>query len=320
MASEERIDLTKPRWSQASFEGRARHFFTVTNPLNLFATSEQLEAAQKLVKEYKLGTEPAGTSTDDVWQAKNLYDSAFHPDTGEKQLIIGRMSAQVPMNMTITGFMMTFYKTTPAVVFWQWINQSFNAAVNYTNRSGDAQISTQQLGTAYVSATSAALIAALGLNAAVKSLPPLIGRFVPFAAVAAGNCVNIPLMRQREIIHGVPVADENGVVVGESTKAARQAVAMTVVSRILMASPGMIFPPFIMNRLENKAWMRRMPWLASPIQIGLIGMVLTFATPMCCAIFPQTASMSVSSLEPELQEAIKSKSPGCKTVYFNKGL
>uniref|UniRef100_S4R4A2 Sideroflexin-1 n=1 Tax=Petromyzon marinus TaxID=7757 RepID=S4R4A2_PETMA len=177
-----------------------------------------------------------------------------------------------------------------------------------------------QLGTAYVCATSGAVITALGLNSLTKRVTPLIGRFVPFAAVAAANCINIPFMRQRELKCGIPVFDEQGKRLGESTNAAQQAITQVVVSRIGMAAPGMAIPPFIMNALEKRAFMKRYPWMSAPIQVGLVGICLVFATPLCCALFPQKSSMNVTRLEPELQTKIRESAPGVSVVYFNKGL
>ncbi|KAK5615003.1 hypothetical protein CRENBAI_007325, partial [Crenichthys baileyi] len=115
----------------------------------------------------------------------------------------------------------------PTVVFWQWVNHSFNALVNYTNRNTDQFLQNpgrgvsrpskdaptslssdtsssssgrsprhSQIGVAYVAATSTALVPALGLNLYTKKAPPLVARWVPFADVAAANCVNIYMMRQ----------------------------------------------------------------------------------------------------------------------------
>uniref|UniRef100_A0A9L0IEW3 Sideroflexin-3 n=1 Tax=Equus asinus TaxID=9793 RepID=A0A9L0IEW3_EQUAS len=209
---------------------------------------------------------------------------------------------------------------TPTVVFWQWVNQSFNAVVNYSNRSGDAPITVRQLGTAYVSATTGAVATALGLKSLTKHLPPLVSRFVPFAAVAAANCINIPLMRQRELQVGIPVTDEAGQRLGHSVAAAKQGIFQVVVSRICMAIPAMAIPPVIMDTLEKKDFLKRRPWLGAPLQVGLVGFCLVFATPLCCALFPQRSSINVSRLEPELRSQIREQNPRLEVVYYNKGL
>lgn len=59
---------------------------------------------------YRNGTLPPGTTTEQLLAAKQIYESSFHPDTGQKQNVFGRMSFQVPGGMAITGAMLSFYK------------------------------------------------------------------------------------------------------------------------------------------------------------------------------------------------------------------
>lgn len=316
-----RVQLDLPRWKQDNYIGRAKHFFTVTDPRNILLSNTELEAAKELLDLYRLGKEPVGTTVEDVYKAKRAYASTYHPETGDKMFLPGRMSFQVPGNMVICGLMMTFYRTTPAVLFWQWVNQSFNAVVNYTNRSGKTEITQDVLVKSYLTATTGAVTVALGLNKLAVKLPPLVGRLVPFTAVCAANCINIPMMRQSELFNGIDVLDEQGNVLGQSQAAAKSAISQVTMSRVIMATPGMGMTPIIMNALDQKTNLfkgARGALKQSLVQVGLMGIVLTFATPLACAIFEQTSSISVSSLEPGLQESLSSK--GLTRVYFNKGL
>ncbi|XP_043374680.1 sideroflexin-2 isoform X2 [Dermochelys coriacea] len=315
------FSIDAPRWDQNTFVGRLKHFFNITDPRTVLVSEHELDRAKALVESCRAGLVPPGTSQEQLFYAKKLYDSAFHPDSGEKMNLIGRMSFQVPGGMAITGFMLQFYRTVPAVVFWQWVNQSFNALVNYTNRNAACPISLTQIGVAYVSATSTALATAVGLNLYTKRAPPLMARWVPFAAVAAANCVNIPMMRQQELINGIMVTDEKDCELGHSRVAAAKGITQVVVSRIVMAAPGMVLLPILMERLEKLPFMKRIQVLHAPLQVMLAGGFLLFMVPVACSLFPQKCSLALSSLEPELRACIQATHGDCVPyVYFNKGL
>ncbi|XP_072042588.1 sideroflexin-2-like [Amphiura filiformis] len=319
--STRRLDLGVPRWNQSTFIGRFKHFLNITDMRLGVCSDKELEDARNLLNKYRLGVEPPGTTEEQLWYAQKLYMSAFHPDSGQKQNVFGRMSFQVPGGMILGGAMLTFYRTMPAVVFWQWVNQSFNALVNYTNRNAASTITNKQIGMAYVTATSSALLVAMGFNSLTKKTPPLVARYVPFVAVAAANCVNIPMMRQQEVLHGITVYNEQGQELGKSKKAANKGIVQVILSRISMTVPGMCGLPIVMERLLRYNWFRRATWSHVYFQTLASGAILILMVPVGCALFPQKASIAVDKLEPDLREEIYNKyGNAIQRVYFNKGL
>lgn len=59
--------------------------------------------------------------------------------------------------------------------------------------------------------------------------------------------------------------------------------------------------PVIMEAIEQRGLLKNMKWAPAPLQIALCGVFLTFATPMCCALYPQISPISINELESELQ-------------------
>lgn len=321
----ERLNIDAPLWDQGTFIGRFKHFLWMTDPRTCIETEENLDKAKILVEQYRKGREPPGTTLEQIIYAKKLYESSFHPDTGDKQNVFGRMSFQVPGGMAITGAMLQWYRTVPAVVFWQWVNQSFNALVNFTNRNAKSPLSTTQLGVAYVSATASAMLTAIGCKTIGKRAPPIMQRYIPFAAVAAANYVNIPLMRQTEILDGVDLIDDKGRILCQSRVAAGKGISQVILSRIIMCAPGMLILPLIMERLEKRSWMKKIKPLHGPIQVLFVGCFLSFMVPTACALFPQRCSISVELIqrfEPEeYQKLLKNAGKDIPSeLYFNKGL
>ncbi|XP_054516447.1 sideroflexin-2 isoform X1 [Pan troglodytes] len=263
------FNIDAPRWDQRTFLGRVKHFLNITDPRTVFVSERELDWAKVMVEKSRMGVVPPGTQVEQLLYAKKLYDSAFHPDTGEKMNVIGRMSFQLPGGMIITGFMLQFYRTMPAVIFWQWVNQSFNALVNYTNRNAASPTSVRQMALSYFTATTTAVATAVGMNMLTKKAPPLVGRWVPFAAVAAANCVNIPMMRQQELIKGICVKDRNENEIGHSRRAAAIGITQVVISRITMAAPGMskMGKPFHPGEACDAGW-RSQPHSAFGWEVG----------------------------------------------------
>ena len=138
-----------------------------------------------------------------VRRAQNIVSCAVHPDTNENIAWPYRFSSFLPMNTPI-AFGMLFTAPTPFnTIFWQWINQTYNATLNYANRNASSSYTINDIAKSYICATGAAIGVGLGVRKALAA--PLakaggsrlvfLNALASFAAVGSSGFLNAFLMR-----------------------------------------------------------------------------------------------------------------------------
>ena len=277
-----------------------------------------------------------------------LTHDSLSTDTGTPVFLPFRMSNFVLANLIVTAGMLTPGLGTVGTLAWQVANQSLNVGINSANANKSSPLSNSTIAKSYALAVSASCSVALGLSALVprlKRVSPgtklILGRLVPFAAVASAGALNVFIMRGEEIRKGIdvfpspakgrdghapgPEPSEKEVStnpsrpppsLGKSRKAATLAVGETAISRVLNATPVMVIPPLILVQLQKREWLKRNPRLTLPTNLGLIFMTSVFALPLALAAFPQRQAISADLLEEEFH----GRGGEVGAVEFNRGI
>ncbi|KAI2656965.1 Sideroflexin-5 [Labeo rohita] len=210
------FQLGKPRYEQSTFLGRLRHFIDIIDPSTLFVTESRLKECIKLLDDFKQGNLPPGITDHQLWEAQKVKQvslvvilhchfemmvgitvtdlSPFRPSFTlipvKKIFMPFRMSGYVPFGTPIVVGLLLPNQTLASTVFWQWLNQSHNACVNYANRNATKPTPTSKFIQGYMGAVTSAVSIAVGLNILIEKSSKFnpatrlfIQRFIPFPAV-----------------------------------------------------------------------------------------------------------------------------------------
>lgn len=136
------FDPSGQRYDQTTFQGRFCRMLLACDPTLLFYSEEAARKYGDMVADYqRLIANPAevGETADTIhralWEAQRISSASLNEGTAVPHPF--RMSGYVPFNGPICVAMVAS-KTTPAILFWSWVNQSQNALVNYFNRNASS--------------------------------------------------------------------------------------------------------------------------------------------------------------------------------------
>ena len=292
--------------ASAGFVSRLWHFGAVTNPLNCLATAEELDAAEAAYVDDRSVT--------------TLYESAFHPDTGDRIPLVGRMCFQAPGCAILAACMLVWHRSLPGTLFLQWVNQSFMAVCNYSNRNAADEAERDDVLAPYLGATFGSMATAVALK---RALPARWSVLVPAASISVASIVNVPSMRSGELRHGLVVEDARGdALEARSRAAAAFAVGAVTASRILNGCADLVVAPALVGAAKARGWRvahSTNPAVTVPLYASLCFATLALSTPLVCSLVPQRSSLGAPWLDDGVAAELRARDAPPR-VFFNKGL
>lgn len=330
------FSLTTPRYDMNTFSGRLRHWAAALNPLLLLENEASLRHSQALLREFVTPSDPSKirlgqrlnpTSTD-LWNARLAVENCIHPTTHEVVHPLFRMSMFLPMNFLILPIMMapstmgSFYRTAGI----QFLNQSYNSAVNYANRSSEAQPTTE-IAKAYVATCVVAVGGSLGAAAWMKKLPTgsmkatVIRAVGPFLAVAGAATANLALMRQNEWCasgEGLEVKDEDGVGRGKSVVAGKDSLYKCCLARIMWNMPCMVLPVLCAIPLKRYVPIAQRNPYRTEVLLQMVGLLV--GVPPALATFNTYQTLPADRLESSFHQLVRKDGSPVKALTYYKGL
>jgi tricarboxylate carrier len=317
MISVPNFSLTGERYDQSTYAGRFLKMLNICDPFMLLYSESEIKKAVDALREYAIHGEQNSIPDADLWRYRRLKESAVHPDSGEVIPLPFRMSGYVPFNGPVSvGLIMA--TRTPWILFWQWMNQSQNALVNYFNRNASSSGSNAVLAASYTGAVTSALSIGYGLSRVVKRFASperaaTLLKFIAMPTSMVASSVNCLIMRWPETRTGITVYEAaSGKEVGLSKIAAEKAIKETVVSRVLLQLPVFLFPPVMTMLPPIARFLKRNPRLSTPVMTTFLFFGFGFGLPASIAAFPQEGSIKEHELEPGLR--------GYGDLKYNKGL
>ena len=136
--------------------------------------------------------------------AKGVVESAIHPDTGEMIAWPMRVSSYLVLNMPILFGLLVSKPTPLNTIFWQWVNQSVNAGLNYGNRNATSLYTKQDILKSYCLALFSSITVCLSIRKALSGYtrglkvgPKLVlyNSISTMLAGASGGIMNCYMMR-----------------------------------------------------------------------------------------------------------------------------